>query len=39
MKEMQNAHKILIRKYHGKRPLRTSRFRWDNDIKRDLEDI
>jgi hypothetical protein len=37
--EMQNAHKILIRKYQGRRPLRRPRIRWDDDIKMDLGDI
>jgi len=34
-----NAHKILVRKPKGKRPLRGLRRRWEDNIRMDLTDI
>jgi hypothetical protein len=36
MREMGNACKILAGKPEGKRPLRTARLRWENNIKTNL---
>jgi hypothetical protein len=33
MREMRNAHKILVTKPEGKRPLKRSRRRWENNIR------
>jgi hypothetical protein len=36
MGEMRNAYKILVGKPEGKRPLRRTRHRWENNIRMDL---
>jgi hypothetical protein len=35
----KNKHRILVRKPEGKRPLGRPRRRWEDKIKRDLEEI
>jgi hypothetical protein len=35
----KNAYRILVGKPHGKRPLRRTRRRWDDNIKMDLREI
>jgi hypothetical protein len=37
--EMRNAYKILIGQPEGKRPLRRTRRRWEDNFKMDLRDI
>jgi hypothetical protein len=37
--EMKNAYKIVIIKTVRKRPLKTSRCRWEDNIKVDLKDV
>jgi hypothetical protein len=37
--EKMNAYRILVGKPEGKRPLRSPRRRWVNNIKMDLRDI
>jgi len=37
--EMRNAHKILVRKPEGKRPLARPRHRWEYNIRMDLKEI
>jgi hypothetical protein len=39
MWEMRNAYKIMVRKPEGKRPLRRSWNRCENNIKMDLKEI
>ena len=39
MEEGRNALKILTGKPTGKRPLRESRLRWEDNIRMDLEEI
>jgi hypothetical protein len=39
MGEMGNAYRILVRKPEGKRPLRKSRYRWEDNITTDLWEI
>jgi hypothetical protein len=36
MGQKRNAHKILVGKLEGKRPLGRSRLRWEDDIGIDL---
>jgi len=36
MGEMRNAYNILVGRPEGKRPLRKSRRRWEDNIKMDL---
>jgi hypothetical protein len=36
MREMRNAHRILVRKHEGKRPLGRPRCTWEENIKLDL---
>jgi hypothetical protein len=33
MNDTRNAYKVLVRKHVGKRPLETSRHRWEDNIK------
>jgi hypothetical protein len=37
--EKRNAHRALVRKLEGKRPLGRPRGRWVNNIKMDLREI
>jgi hypothetical protein len=37
--ENMNAYRILMRKPEGKRPLKTPRLRWEDNIKTDLREI
>jgi hypothetical protein len=39
MEEMRNAHKVLVGKAGGKRPLGTPRRRWEDNIRMDLREI
>jgi hypothetical protein len=39
MVERRNAYRILVAKPEGKRPLRTPRGRWVDNIKMDLKEI
>jgi hypothetical protein len=39
MEEMRNAHKILVGKHEGKRPLGRSSHRWDDNIRMNLMEI
>jgi len=39
MGKKSNAHKILIQKPEGKRPLGRHRYRWEDNIKLDLKEI
>jgi hypothetical protein len=38
MGEMRNAYNILVGDLEGKRPLRRSRCRWEDNIKMDLKE-
>jgi hypothetical protein len=37
--EMRNVYSISVRKPEGKRPLRSPRRRWEDNIRMDLKDI
>jgi hypothetical protein len=37
MGEMRNVYKILIEKLQDKRPLRKIRYRWEGNVKNDLD--
>jgi hypothetical protein len=39
MGEMTNAYKMVVGKPEGKRPLRRSRCRWEDNIRIDLKEI
>jgi len=39
MKEMRRAHRILVGRPEGKRPLGRPRRRWEDNIRMDLRDI
>jgi hypothetical protein len=39
MGEMRNAHKMLVGKPEGKRPLGKPRRRWEDNIRMDLSEI
>jgi hypothetical protein len=39
MREKRNAHRILVRKPEGKRPLERPRRRWVNNIKMELREL
>jgi hypothetical protein len=39
MTEMRNAHKILVGKPEGKRPLGKPRRRWEGNIRMDLREL
>jgi len=38
-REMRNAHKILVRRPEGKRPLGSLKHRWEDNITIELENI
>jgi len=35
----RRAYRLLVRTYESKRPLGRPKFRWENNIKTDLENI
>jgi len=39
VREQRNAHRLLVGKPQGKRPLGTPRHRWGDNIKMDLKEI
>jgi hypothetical protein len=39
MGEMRGVYGVLVRKPEGKRPLRRSRHRWVDNIRKDLQDV
>ena len=39
MEEGRGVHKVLVRKPEGKRPLGRPRYRWEDNIKMDLEEV
>jgi hypothetical protein len=39
MEEMRNAHRKLVGKPQGKRPLSTRRYRWEDNIKIGVREI
>ena len=39
MEEGRGMRKVLVRKPEGKRPLGRSRRRWEDNIKKDLEEV
>ena len=39
MEEARGVHKVLVGKPEGKRPLRRSRRRWEDNIKMDLQEM
>jgi hypothetical protein len=39
MKKQRNAHRLLVGKPKGKRPLGTPKHRWEDNIKMDLKEI
>ena len=39
MGEVRGVHKFLVDKPEGKRPLRSPRRRWEDNIKMDLEEV
>jgi hypothetical protein len=39
MGERQGVYKVLVGKTAGKRPLRRPRYRWEDSIKMDLQEV
>ena len=39
MEEDRGVHKVLVGKPEGKRPLRSTRRRWEDNIKMDLQEV
>jgi hypothetical protein len=39
MGDDRGAHRVLVRKPEGKRPLGRPRLRWEDNIKMDLQDV
>ena len=39
MEERRGVHKVLVGKPEGKRPLRRTRRRWEDNIKMDLQEV
>jgi hypothetical protein len=39
MGEERGVHRVLVGKPEGKRPLGRPRLRWEDDIKRDLQEV
>jgi len=39
MGERRDAYRVLVGKPEGKRPLRRTRRRWDDNIKMDLQEV
>jgi hypothetical protein len=39
MGEDRGVHRLLVRKPEGKRPLGRPRHRWEDNIKRDLQEV
>jgi hypothetical protein len=39
MTKMRNEYKLLVGKSEGKRPLRRSKHRWDDNIKTDFRKL
>ena len=39
MEKSRNAHRVLVGKPEGKRPLRMRRHRWKDNIKMDLREV
>ena len=39
MGEGRGVHRVLVGKSEGKRPLRRSRLRWEDNIKMDLHEV
>jgi hypothetical protein len=39
MGERRGVYRVLVGKPEGKRPLRKSRRRWENDIKMDRQEV
>jgi len=37
--ESRGVYRVLVRKPEGKRPLRTPRRRWEDNIKMDLQEV
>ena len=39
MEEGRDVHKVLVGKLEGKRPLGRPRYRWEDNIKMDLQEV
>ena len=39
MEQSRNAHRVLVGKHEGKRPLGRPRHRWEDNIKMDLREV
>jgi len=39
MGERRNVYRVLVGKLEGKRPLGRPRYRWEDNIKRDLQEM
>jgi len=39
MMERRGAYRVLVGKPEGKRPLGRTRYRWENNIKMDLQEV
>ena len=39
MGERRGAYRVLVGKPEGKRPLEKTRYRWENNIKMDLQEV